>query len=129
VLREGGVDTFLETIGTGPRHPRRRALWVEAAHRAGAAALIAQYEALSHLPPLTERLKGLRVPALFLSGDNDFLVDHARTAAAATPMARLAIIAHARHAVFADNPTDYFAALNSFLDDVVAGGAVTPAAG
>jgi 3-oxoadipate enol-lactonase len=129
VLADKGVDAFLNLIGTGPRHPERRAIWVQAAHHAGAAALIAQYEALSRLPPLTERLADLRVPALFLSGDNDFLLDHARTAAAATPLARLAIIANARHAVFADNPTDYFAALNSFLDDVMAGEPVTPAAG
>ena len=48
--------------------------------------------------------------------------------AAATPMARLAIISNARHALFADNPTDYFAALNAFLDDVIARETVTPAA-
>lgn len=128
VLAEEGVDAFLNTIGTGPRHPERRAIWVQAAHHAGVDALIAQYDALSRLPPLTERLAGLRVPALFLSGDRDFLMDHARITAAATPLARLAIISNARHALFADNPTDYFAALNGFLDDVMADETVTPAA-
>lgn len=118
VLADEGVDAFLEMLRSGPRHPERRALWVAAAHRAGATALIAQYEALGRLGPLTERLRSLAVPALFLTGDRDFLSDHARTAADASPAIRLAIVANAGHALFVDNPDDYFAALNTFLDDV-----------
>jgi len=118
VLAEEGVDAFLEVLRSGPRNRERRALWVAAAHRAGATALIAQYEALGRLGPLTDRLRSFAVPALFLTGDQDFLRDHARTAADAAPAIRLAIIPDAGHALFVDNPEDYFAALNTFLDDI-----------
>jgi len=119
VLAEEGVDAFLDVLRSGPRHPERRAIWRGAAHRAGAKALIAQYEALSRLKPLTERLASLAVPGLFLTGDRDLLRDHAREAAAASPRVRFEEIAHAGHALFADNPRDYFAAVNLFLDAVL----------
>lgn len=115
VLAEQGIDAFLEAVGTGPRHPERHAVWRAAAHHAGPKALIAQYEALTRLPPLTERLRGLTVPALIMSGDGDHLLSHAHTAAAATPNAELFIVPSARHALFADNPDDYFTALTGFL--------------
>lgn len=114
-----GVDAFLDLLRSGPRHPERRAIWRAAAHRAGPNALIAQYEALSRLQPLTDRLASLTVPGLFLTGDRDFLRDHAHRAAAASPLARCAEIADAGHALFADNPGDYFAVLNGFLDMVM----------
>lgn len=113
-----GVDAFLALLRSGPRHPERRAIWRAAAHRAGPDALIAQYEALSRLQPLTDRLASLSVPGLFITGDRDFLRDHARVAAAASPLVRCAEIADAGHALFADNPDDYYAALNRFLDMV-----------
>lgn len=116
LLQVAGVDSFLDQLGTGPRHPERRAAWRAAAHHAGAAALFAQYEALARLAPLTERLGAFALPALFLGGDRDPLLAHARTAAAAAPNARLAVIADAGHALFADNPDAYFAALNVFFD-------------
>jgi pimeloyl-ACP methyl ester carboxylesterase len=115
-LAEQGVDAFLELLRSGPRHPERRAIWRAAAHRAGPDALIAQYEALRRLRPLTERLASLAVPALFLTGDRDFLREHAHVAAAASPAIRCREIASAGHALFVDNPDDYFAALNGFLD-------------
>jgi 3-oxoadipate enol-lactonase len=114
-----GIDAFLDLLGSGPRHPERRAIWRAAAHRAGPDALIAQYEALSRLLPITDRLASLSVPGLFLTGDRDFLRDHAHVAAAASPLVRCAEIAGAGHALFAGNPDDYFAALNEFLDMVV----------
>lgn len=121
ILATRGVDAFLASLGTGPRHPQRRALWQQAAHHAGAAALIAQYEALARLTPLTERLRELRVPALYLCGSEDPMLGHSEDAARATPDGRLRVIPHARHALFADNPTDYFAELTAFLDGVRAG--------
>jgi pimeloyl-ACP methyl ester carboxylesterase len=114
-----GVDAFLDLLRSGPRHPERRAIWRAAAHRAGPDALIAQYEALSRLQSLTDRLVSLAVPGLFLTGDRDFLRDHARVAAAASPLVRSGEIANAGHALFADNPGEYFAALNGFLDMIV----------
>jgi pimeloyl-ACP methyl ester carboxylesterase len=117
-LAEHGVDAFLELLPSGPRNPERRAIWRAAAHHAGPDALIAQYEALRRLRPLTERLTTLAVPALFMTGDRDFLRDHARVAAAASPLIRSAEIASAGHALFADNPHEYFAVLNGFLDKI-----------
>ena len=119
LLAEEGVDAFLSLLRSGPRHPERRAIWRAAAHRAGPAALIAQYEALSRLGPLTERLQSLSVPALFLTGDRDFVREHMATAAEASPLIRYHVVPHAGHALFADNPSDYFAAFNAFLDDVL----------
>ena len=119
VLAEEGIDAFLAMLRSAPRHPERRAIWRAAAHRAGADALIAQYEALSRLGPLTARLQSLAVPALFLTGDRDFAREHMETAARASPLIRFHIVPHAGHALFADNPTDYFAAFNAFLDDVL----------
>jgi pimeloyl-ACP methyl ester carboxylesterase len=116
-LAAEGVDAFLSMLRSGPRHPERHAIWRAAAHRAGAQALIAQYEALSRLGPLTDRLPSLAVPGLFLTGDRDFLRDHAERAAAAGPRVRFALIPDAGHALFADNPRDYFDALNGFLDE------------
>lgn len=118
-LRNEGVDAFLEKLGTGPRNPERRAIWREAAHHAGPDALIAQYNALARLPPLTDRLAGLAMPALFVTGDRDHMLDHARVAAAACPTAELVILDNAGHAVFADNQPDYFTAFNRFLDRVL----------
>jgi len=120
-LAEEGVDAFLALLRSAPRHPERHAQWRAAAHRAGARALIAQYEALSRLGPLTERLAGLRPPGLFLTGDQDFLRDHAVTAAAAGRDIRLAVIPGAGHALFADNAPAYFSEINAFLDGVNAG--------
>ena len=117
VLAEEGIDAFLGLLRSAPRHPERHAMWRAAAHRAGPRALIAQYEALSRLSPLTERLSSLTVPGLFLTGDRDFLRGHAEQVAAAAPSVRLAVIANAGHALFADNPEDYFAALHGFLDE------------
>ena len=128
VLREGGVDAFLALLRSGPRHPERRARWRAAAHHAGAAALVAQYEALSRLGPLTEHVRDLAMPALFLTGDRDFLGDHARTVAAAARNGTLVVIPNAGHALFADNPSDYFAALNGFLDRIGYGQAQPPTA-
>lgn len=122
-----GVDAFLATLGTEPRHPERRAAWRAAAHRAGPAALIAQYEALGRLSPLTERLRNLPVPALFLAGDRDFLLEHARTAAEAAPNAQFVVIPDAGHAPFGENPTAYFAALEPFLARVTEGIDAPPA--
>lgn len=116
ILEAEGVDAFLDQLRSGPRHPERRAMWRAAAHRAGARALIAQYDALRRLPPLTERARELRVPGLFLTGDRDFLRAHAETVAPAAPDVRLAVIAGAGHALFNDNPDDYFAELSRFLD-------------
>ena len=119
VLAEEGIDAFLERLPSGPRHPERRALWRAAAHHAGAQALIAQYEALSRLPPLTERLRSLAVPALFMSGSRDFVVEHARTAAGVTPGSRLVVLEGAGHALFNHRPKEYFAAIDAFLDEVL----------
>jgi pimeloyl-ACP methyl ester carboxylesterase len=118
-LATEGVDAFLELLRSGPRHPERLAIWRAAAHRAGPDALIAQYEALSRLQPLTSRLATLAVPGLFLTGDRDFLREHAHVAAAASPLVRCQEIANAGHALFADNPGDYFVALSGFLDMIV----------
>jgi 3-oxoadipate enol-lactonase len=120
VLREHGVDAFLAEVNTGPRHPERRAIWVQAAHHAGPVALDAQYEALRRLGPLTGRMAGLQVPALFVCGRSDPLLDHSRACAGASPRARLAEIDGAGHAVFADNPEPYFEVLCGFLDEVIA---------
>jgi pimeloyl-ACP methyl ester carboxylesterase len=116
-LAEDGVDAFLSMLRSGPRHPERHAIWRAAAHRAGPRALIAQYEALSRLGPLTDRLPSLAVPGLFLTGDRDFLREHAERAAATSPRVSFALIRDAGHALFADNPEDYFDALNRFLDE------------
>ena len=121
VLRDEGVDAFLAQLRSAPRHPERLAQWRAAAHRAGPEALAAQYEALSRLGPLTERLRELTVPALFLTGDRDFLAEHTRTAAGATKLITLAVISDAGHALFRDNPAGYFAVLNSFLDSLAYG--------
>jgi pimeloyl-ACP methyl ester carboxylesterase len=121
VLAAEGVDAFLDMLRSGPRHPERRAIWRAAAHRAGPAALIAQYEALTRLGPLTEALASLAVPGLFLTGDRDFLRDHAREAATGSPRVRFEEVADAGHALFADNPRDYFAAIERFLDGVLGG--------
>jgi len=113
-LKEDGIDAFLGLLRSGPRHPKRHAKWRAAAHHAGPEALSAQYEALKRLPPLTPRLAGLQVPALFLAGDRDHLLAHSQACAAA-PTARLVVVSNAGHALVADNPDDYFAALNAFL--------------
>lgn len=115
LLRAEGVDAFLDQLGTGPRHPERRAAWRAAAHRAGAEALLAQYVALGRLPPLPDRLRALALPALFLGGERDPLLAHARAAAEAAPNSRLAVIPDAGHALFADNPRAYFGALEEFF--------------
>jgi len=119
LLREQGVDAFLNGLNWGPRNPERHAYWRAAAQRAGADALIAQYEALSRLPTLTTRLPDLQPPALFLSGERDFMLEAARQAAAATPNSRLIVIPDAGHALFADQPDAYFRAFNAFLDEVL----------
>ena len=119
VLAEQGVDAFLGLIRSAPRHPERHARWREAAHRAGAAALIAQYEALRRLPPLAPRMAELHTPVLLLAGDRDPLLEHSRDCAATSRDVRLEVIPHAGHGLFADNPKPYFAALNRFLDGVL----------
>jgi pimeloyl-ACP methyl ester carboxylesterase len=115
-LSAEGVDAFLALLRSAPRHPERHPYWRAAAHCAGPDALIAQYEALTRLGPLTERLRLLRPPALFLTGDRDFVRTHIEQSAAATEQARLALVPDAGHAVFGDNPGDYFSALESILD-------------
>jgi len=119
VLAEEGVDAFLALLRSAPRHPERHAMWRAAAHRAGPSALFAQYEALSRLGPLTERARELAVPGLFLTGERDFLRDHAETVATAAPSGRFALIPDAGHALFADNAAAYFAELDAFLDRVL----------
>jgi pimeloyl-ACP methyl ester carboxylesterase len=119
VLADQGVDAFLDLLRSGPRNPERRAIWRAAAHHAGPAALIAQYEALSRLGPLTERLRGFTIPGLFVTGDRDYLREHAVVAAASADSIRVAVVPDSGHAPFADNPSVYFAELNRFLDSVL----------
>lgn len=116
-LREQGVDGFLPLLTGAPRHPERRAEYESYIRAAGPDALAAQYNALLQLPPLTDRLGGLAVPALFLCGDQDWLLHHTRAAAMATPNSRVAIVPGAGHAIFAGGPEAYFSALEAFLDE------------
>jgi pimeloyl-ACP methyl ester carboxylesterase len=115
VLREEGVEAFLPLLRGAPRHPGRLAEYEAHIRAAGAAALIAQYEALLRLPSLTERLTGLAVPSLFLCGDQDDLLPHTEAAAAAAPGSRRPIVPGARPAIFAGGPEGYFAPLEAFL--------------
>jgi pimeloyl-ACP methyl ester carboxylesterase len=117
-LRREGVDGLLPLLNGAPRHPERRAEYEARIRAAGADALIAQYEALRRLPPLTERLRALAVPALFLCGDRDPLLPHSQAAAAAAPHGRLAIVQGAGHNIFAGAPPSYFAALAAFFAGV-----------
>lgn len=115
VLRAEGVDGFLPLLAGAPRHSGRRAAYEAHIRTAGPAALIAQYDALRRLPPLTERLRALAVPALFVCGARDPLLPHSQAAAAAAPHARLEVIPGAGHAIFAGGPEAYFTALEGFL--------------
>lgn len=115
VLRTEGVDGFLPLLAGAPRHPERRAEWESYIRAAGPEALAAQYDALQRLGPLTERLRTMSVPALFVCGDRDPLLPHTEQAAAATPGARLVIVPDAGHNVFAGAPEPYYAAIEGFL--------------
>lgn len=121
-LREHGVDAFLPLLHGAPRHPERRAEYEDYIRAAGAPALIAQYDALRRLAPLDERLRGLSVPALFLCGEHDYLLSHARDAAAATPRGQLVVVPGAGHAIFAGSPPGYFEPLIAFLNEHAADG-------
>jgi pimeloyl-ACP methyl ester carboxylesterase len=114
-LREDGVDGFLPLLSGAPRHPERRAEYEAHIRAAGPDALIAQYDALRRLGPLTERLRDLKVPALFLCGDRDPLLSHSRAAAEAAPGGRLVMVEGAGHNIFAGAPEGYFAPLEAFL--------------
>lgn len=118
VLREQSLDEFLDFVNTGPRNPERHAIWRAAAHHAGAEALIAQYEALTRLPSLLDKMPSLQCPALFISGDRDGIAGLLKEAAEAAPPARYVEVPNAGHALFADNPDGYFAGLNAFLDEL-----------
>jgi pimeloyl-ACP methyl ester carboxylesterase len=114
-LREGGVDAFLPLLHGAPRHPARRTEYEACIRAAGPDALIAQYDALRRLGPLTERLRALAVPALFLCGDRDPLLPHSQAAAAAAPQGKLVIVEGAGHNIFAGAPVGYFTPLEEFL--------------
>jgi pimeloyl-ACP methyl ester carboxylesterase len=117
-LAEQGVDAFLGLLRSAPRHPERHALWRAAAHRAGATALIAQYEALLRLLPLAPRMSELRKPVLLLAGDRDPLAEHSRVCAEAGRDVRFVEVPDAGHGLFADNAPPYLEAINRFLDEV-----------
>lgn len=114
-LRREGIEPFLKTLPSAPRHPVRRAEWESHLRRAGAEALAAQYEALAALRPLTDDIAALTMPVLVVCGEHDRMLDDARALAAAVPTARLAIIPGAGHAPFAEAPAEYFAAIEPFL--------------
>ena len=116
-LRENGVEGFLPLLTGAPGHPERRAEYEHYIRAAGPAALIAQYDAMRRLPPLTDRLGALAVAALFLCGEHDSLLPHSQAAAGAAPRARLVVIPGAGHAIFAGRPDAYFTALEEFLSD------------
>ncbi len=117
-LRRAGVDAYLPLLSGAPRHPERRAEYEAHIRTIGPESLHAQYEALRRLPPITDRLRALAVPALFLCGEQDPLLPHSRAAASAAPLGRLAIVPEAGHAIFAGGPESYFTPLESFLDEM-----------
>lgn len=114
VLRDQGIEAFLPLLSGAPRHPERRAEYEQHIRGAGPRALHAQYAALRRLPSLTERLRALAVPALFLCGDRDNLLPHSEAAAAAAPCGRLVVIPGAPHAIFAGQPELYYHTLEAF---------------
>lgn len=117
-LRHEGLDPFIKTLPSAPRHPQRRAEWERYLRAAGPEALAAQYEALARLRPLTENTATLTMPILIVCGEHDRMIEDARALAAAVSSARLAVIPRAGHAPFAEAREEYFATLVSFLADV-----------
>lgn len=120
VLREHGIEAFIERLAGAPRHPERRDEYQQLIRAAGVQSLIAQYDALLQLGPITERLRALQLQALFLCSDRDSLLPHSRVAAAAAPRGELVIVPGAGHAIFAGAPEGYVGPLERFLADVSA---------
>jgi pimeloyl-ACP methyl ester carboxylesterase len=117
VLREDGLDQFLNNSRTAPRNPERRARWEKRPRAVGVEALMAQYEALARrdFVAAPARMTDFRVPVLLVTGERDHLREDCEALAAAVPAIRLAVIRNAGHAPMTENPDDYYAAVRPVL--------------
>jgi len=114
-LREAGLDAFLRSSRTAPRHPQRRALWEERLRGVGVDALAAQYEALARRSFLGDEMTSYTVPTLLVTGDRDHLRDDCQALAAKVPSIQFVVTPNAGHAPMTENAEVYYAAVLPFL--------------